>query len=152
MKFPKCQQHHGHWFFCFQGKVPAFNLHFHLFAFWWRPQMFGHRQQKLRYCWTWKNHSNLVFFPMYLFPNGRYTDCLSSPFVTNKGEILKLHYKYYSKRKKKNIKEQKKTFKANIKVLMISSSHKDNNRKGTKSVFHHFCPVLPVSFTLCPIR
>jgi hypothetical protein len=23
---------------------------------------------------------------------------------------------------------------------MIRSSHKDSNREGTKSVFHHFCP------------
>jgi len=31
---------------------------------------------------------------------------------------------------------------------MISSSHKDSNREGTKSIFHNFCPGLPVSLTL----
>jgi len=35
---------------------------------------------------------------------------------------------------------------------MISSSHTDSNREGTKSVFYHYCPGLPVSFTFCPIR
>jgi hypothetical protein len=49
------------------------------------------------------------------------------------------------------MKNNKKTFKVNIKALMIRSSHK-NSREGTKSVFHHFYPGLPVSFTLCPIR
>jgi hypothetical protein len=33
---------------------------------------------------------------------------------------------------------------------MISSSHKSSNREGMKSVFHHFCPGLPVSLTLYP--
>jgi hypothetical protein len=98
-----------------------------------------------------ENHSNLVFFPIYLCPNGRYIDCLSLTHVTNEGEILKLHYKYYTE-KRKNIKEQKKKFEVNIQVLMINSSHKDSNRKGTRSVFHHFCPGLPELFTLCSIR
>jgi hypothetical protein len=44
---------------------------------------------------------------MYLFPNGRYIDCLLQIYATNKGEILKLRYKYYIK-KRKNIKEQEK--------------------------------------------
>ena len=34
---------------------------------------------------------------------------------------------------------------------MISSIHENSNSKDTKSVFHHFCPGLPVSLTLCPI-
>jgi hypothetical protein len=57
-----------------------------------------------------ENHSKLVFFPIYLFLNGRYIDCLSLTHVTNEGEILKLHFKYYIK-KRKNIKEQKKNLK-----------------------------------------
>ena len=44
------------------------------------------------------------------------------------------------------------TFKVNMKVLMIRSSHKNSNSKKTKSIFHHFCPGLPVSLTLCPIK
>ena len=32
-----------------------------------------------------------------------------------------------------------------MEVLMIKSSHKDSNREGTKSVFHHICPCLLVS-------
>jgi hypothetical protein len=50
------------------------------------------------------------------------------------------------------MKKKRKTFKVNIKVLMARNSHKNINRKGTKSVFHHFCTGLPVSLTLCPIR
>jgi hypothetical protein len=55
-----------------------------------------------------ENHSNRVFFPMYLpvFPNGRYIDCFSLTYATNNGEILKLYYKYIKKRK--NIKEHSK--------------------------------------------
>jgi len=64
-----------------------------------------------------------------------------------KEKKLKLHFKYYSKRER-----HKKTFKVNINVLMIRSNHKDSNREGTKSVFHYFCPGLPVSLTFCPIR
>jgi len=56
---------------------------------------------------------------------------------------------------KKNIKyieKKEETFKVNIKVLIIRSSHKDSNKEGTKSVFYHFCPSLPVSLTFCPTR
>ena len=35
---------------------------------------------------------------------------------------------------------------------MVRSNHKNSNRKEAKSVFHHFCPGLPVSLTLCPIK
>ena len=35
---------------------------------------------------------------------------------------------------------------------MLSSSHKNSNKKDAKSVFHHFCPVLPASLTLCLIN
>jgi hypothetical protein len=48
--------------------------------------------------------------------------------------------------------KKERTFTVNIKVLTISSSHKDSNREGTKSVFHHFCPGLLVSLTFCPTR
>jgi len=63
----------------------------------------------------------------------------------------RLHFKYYIKRGKKHKKEEK-TFKVNIKFLIIRSSHKNSNRKETKSVFHHFCRGLPVSLTLCLTR
>jgi len=45
------------------------------------------------------------------FPNGRYIDCLSLTYATNKGKMLKLHYKY----------KLKETFKINIIVLIIRS-------------------------------
>jgi len=32
------------------------------------------------------------------------------------------------------------------------SSHRNSNRKGKKSVFHRFCPGLPVSLTLSSSR
>ena len=35
---------------------------------------------------------------------------------------------------------------------MIRSSHKNSNSEKTKSISHHFCPGLPVSLTLCPIK
>jgi len=54
------------------------------------------------------------------------------------------------KDRKKHKKER--IFRVNIKVLMISSGHEDSKSEGTKSVFHHFCPGLPVSLTYCPIR
>ena len=69
------------------------------------------------------------------FPNARYTDWLLFTYATNKSKSLKLYYKYY-----------------NMKVLTVSSSHKNSNKKGTNSVFHHFCPGLPVSLALCPIE
>jgi hypothetical protein len=88
---------------------------------------------------------------VFFISNGRYTDCLSLTYATNKSKKkLKLCYKYYVKREKN--KEKKPPFKVNIKVLMISSSHKDGNREGTKSFFHYFCPGVPVSLTFCPIR
>jgi len=34
------------------------------------------------------------------------------------------------------------------KVLIVSSSHKNSNRKEGKSVFHNFCPGLPLSLAL----
>jgi len=53
--------------------------------------------------------------------------------------------------KRKNTKKKeekgKKPFKVNITVPIISSSHKNSNRERTKSVFHHFCPGLPVSLS-----
>jgi len=39
-----------------------------------------------------------------------------------------------------------------MKVLTVRSSHKDSNRKEAKSIFHHFCPSLPVLLTHCPIK
>jgi len=39
-----------------------------------------------------------------------------------------------------------------MKVLMVRSSYKNSNSKKTKSIFHLFCPGLPVSLTLCPIN
>ena len=57
------------------------------------------------------------------------------------------------KKKKKNStfknKQKKNRKKRNIqgkyKVLMIRGSHKKNsNNETTKSIFHHFCPSLPV--------
>jgi hypothetical protein len=33
----------------------------------------------------------------FYFPNGRYIDCLSSTYETDKGKTLKLHYKYKRK-------------------------------------------------------
>ena len=53
-KSQKRKQHHGQWFFRFPGGVPAFNLRFHLLAFWWRSQVCGHLRYKLRYFWIWK--------------------------------------------------------------------------------------------------
>jgi hypothetical protein len=44
-----------------------------------------------------------------------------------------------------------KTFKVNIKIL-TTGSLKNNNKEGTKSVFHRFCPGLPELLTLCPIK
>jgi hypothetical protein len=58
-----------------------------------------------------------------------------------------------SKRKKpKKERKIKKNIQSKYKIPTISSSHEDSNGKGTKSVFHHFCPGLPVSLTFCPIR
>jgi len=39
-----------------------------------------------------------------------------------------------------------------MKVLMIRSSHENSNIKKKKSIFYHFCPVLPVRLTICPIK
>jgi hypothetical protein len=44
-------------------------------------------------------------------------------------EKLKLHCKYNIKREKHKRKER--TFKVNIKILMIRGGHKDSNREGT---------------------
>jgi len=38
------------------------------------------------------------------------------------------------------------------KVLIARSSYINSNRKEAKSVFHHFCPGLPLLFTLCIIK
>jgi hypothetical protein len=43
---------------------------------------------------------NVIIF-YYYFPNGRYISCLSFTYATNKGKMLKLHYK---KKKKKHLK------------------------------------------------
>jgi len=59
-----------------------------------------------------------------------------------KTEYWKLHYRYYTR-------QEKKTLKIYIEILIIRSSHRNSNREGKKSVFHHFCPGLPVSLTLC---
>jgi len=56
-------------------------------------------------------------------------------YATNKSKVLKLYYKYY-----------------NMKVLIARSSHKNNNKKATSSVFQHFCSVLLVLLALCPIE
>jgi len=60
---------------------------------------------------------------------------LSLTYATNKNKKLKLHYKYYIKREKH---KKGRTFKVNIKVLIIRHGHKDSDREGTKSVFYHF--------------
>ena len=57
----KRKQHYGKWFFCFPGRIPIFNLCFHLFAFWRRSQVFEHLQDKLHYFWTWKTIQTLCF-------------------------------------------------------------------------------------------
>jgi len=41
----------------------------------------------------------------FLISNGRYIDCLSVTYATNKSKKLKLHYKYCIKREK-NIKKK----------------------------------------------
>ena len=38
---------------------------------------------------------NMSMYLFIYFPNGRYTDCLSLIYATNKNKILDLHYKYY---------------------------------------------------------
>jgi hypothetical protein len=99
-----------------------------------------------------RSQSGPFWGKIFLISNGRYSDCLSITYVTNKSKILKLHHKYYVKREKKQKrKKRKNTLKVNIKGPMIRSSHKNSNREETKSVFHHFCPGLPVSLTFCPI-
>jgi hypothetical protein len=76
-------------------------------------------------------------------------DCLSLTYVTNKRK-KNLHYTINTTLKEEKHKE--KPFKANIKVPIISSSHKKSNREERKSVSRHFCPGLPVSLTFCPVR
>jgi hypothetical protein len=46
-----------------------------------------------------------------------------------------------------------KPFDTYIGILIIRSSHKssNSNKEEVQSVFHHFCPGLPLSLTLCPI-
>ena len=39
-----------------------------------------------------------------------------------------------------------------MKALTVTSRHKNSDRKETKSIFHRFCPGLPISLTLCPIN
>ena len=41
-----------------------------------------------------------LFFLIFFISNGRYIDCLSLIYATNKSRELKLHYKYYIKRGK----------------------------------------------------
>jgi ferredoxin-like protein FixX len=78
-----------------------------------------------------------------LISNGRSIDCLTLTYATNESKKLKLHYKNCIQTGKTQRKKEKKTFTVNTKVPTISSSHKDSNREGMKSVFHHFCPALP---------
>jgi len=42
----------------------------------------------------WQLLVHCMHMQYLLFPNGRYTDCLSLTYATNKGKMLKLHYKY----------------------------------------------------------
>ena len=55
-----------------------------------------------------------ILFIFFYFPNGRFIDCLSLTYATNKGKMLKLHYKY----------KGKEIFKVYIRDLMIRSSSK----------------------------
>jgi len=84
-----------------------------------------------------------------------YIDCLSLTYATNRSKKNNYNYTIITTLKEEKHKEKRKRrkiFKLNIKVLMIRSSHRNSNREGKKSVFHHFCPGLPVSLTLCPTR
>jgi len=58
-------------------------------------------------------------FIIILFPNGRYIYCLTLTYATNKGEILKLRYKYYIE-KRINIKNK----------INIQNKYKIPNNKG----------------------
>jgi len=75
---------------------------------------------------------------VFFISNGRYTDCLSLTYATNECKKLKLHYKYYIKRETTH--QNERTFKVNIKVLMIRSSHKDSSREGTNFISE--CPCI----------
>ena len=61
-----------------------------------------------------KNIPPQIFFYLkilFFIPNGRYVDCLSLTYATNKSKKLKSHYKYYIKRenKRKNIQSKYKS-------------------------------------------
>jgi hypothetical protein len=47
--------------------------------------------------WDAASHKNLCCNKYLYFPNGMYTDCLLLIYVTNKGKMLNLHYKYKRK-------------------------------------------------------
>ena len=47
-------------------------------------------------------------FNFFYFPKGKYIDCLSLTYATNKGKMLKLHYKY----------KREETFKVNIRIII----------------------------------
>ena len=80
------------------------------------------------FSWWWAHSRPKLVAKIIFFPNGRYIDWLSFTYANNKSKVLKLYYKHY-----------------NMTVLIVRSSHNNSNRKETSSVFHHFCPGLPVS-------
>jgi len=72
--------------------------------------------------------------------------------VKHRGRRKEINYTWGRKREKKKKKRKKKERKkknnqSKYKVLILKTSHKkwgENNSKITKSIFHHFCPGLPV--------
>jgi hypothetical protein len=91
---------------------------------------------------------------IYYFTNGRYVDYLSLTYATNKNRILKLRYRYYIKKLSIYIYIYIYIFICLYRSLMMRSSHKNSNsnKEEAQSVFHNFCPGLPVLLTLCPIK
>jgi len=81
---------------------------------------------------------------IYYFTNGRYIDCLSLTYATNKSKTYKKKKNYYTLKTKKHKKEN---IQGKHKVLMLRGSHKNSDNKITKSIFHHFCTSFPVSLT-----
>ena len=68
------------------------------------------------------------------FFNGRYIDYLSLNYAINKNRILKVTLQILHSAREKTLE----TFKISIEILIIRTSHTNNNREGKKSVFHQF--------------
>ena len=72
IKFPRCQQLHGLWFFCFRGQVPAFNSLFRPFcSSVGVPNLRCVRQRSHRF-WTWKNQSRTCVLPILYSPKSTF--------------------------------------------------------------------------------